>query len=327
MYLFNLIRWKNLVFLFLTLFLMQTSVVNPILLTFGFDSLLSDLEFALMLLAVLFLAAGGYVINDYFDVKIDEINKPEQRIVGRMIDRHRAIVIHQVLTAIGVCAGLYLAFLLRSITVGAIYVLIPGLLWFYSASYKRQFFIGNIIVAFNVACSILLVALINVSKLRLCYGDLLFETPILRNIYMWIGGFTLFAFLFTICREIIKDIEDEEGDREMECYTLPIKLGLAKTKYVLYGVLVVMILLLCYVSYSLIPFVGDLSSQYILWGLCVPMLVLGILIMMGKTKRDFAQASQLAKYIMLVGVLYSVVFYYLMAKTFGILFFGVFSVV
>ena len=322
----ELIRWKNLLMLGFTLLLMQYAVVNPTLAVYGWQSVLSGWQIALMVGGVVLIAAGGYAVNDYFDVKIDAINKPVTRIVGRLIDRRQAIIIHQVLTAIGVLCGVILAVWLRSFTLGIIYVFIPGLLWFYSASYKRQFFVGNLIVAFNAALSILIVGMANALPLEAEYGELLHHTFILRQLYAWTAGYAVFAFLCTLIREIIKDIEDETGDREMECHTLPIKLGIPKTKYTLYALIIVVMGLLCWVNFFCLPFPikGSLSTRYMLFGLILPLLVLLYWLFTAKRKTDYRSASSMTKFIMLIGLLYSLIYYFLLAKQYGIALFGLF---
>lgn len=322
----ELIRWKNLLMLAITILLMQYVIVNPTLAIYGWQPMLSGWQVVLMLLAGVLIAAGGYAVNDYFDVKIDAINRPLTRIVGRLIDRQQAIMVHQILTAIGVLCGLTLAVCLRSFTLGVLYVFVPGLLWFYSASYKRQFVIGNLIVAFNAALCILIVGMANAIPLEATYGELLHHTPVLRQLYAWTLGYAVFAFLCTLLREIIKDIEDETGDREMECHTLPIKLGIAKTKYVLYALILLNIALLCVVNFIWLPFPikGSLSTRYLIFGLILPFLVLGYLIFSAKRKNDYKSASSMSKFIMLIGLAYSLIYYFLLAKQYGISLFGLF---
>lgn len=324
----ELIRWKNLLMLACTLLLMQYVVVNPTLAIYGWQPMLSTWQVILMITAGVMIAAGGYAVNDYFDVKIDAINRPLTRIVGRLMDRHQAILVHQVLTGVGMLCGLSLAVWLRSFTLGVLYVFVPGLLWFYSASYKRQFVIGNIIVAFNAALSILMVGMANAIPLKAMYGELLQQTPVLRQLYAWILGYAVFAFLCTLLREIIKDIEDETGDREMECHTLPIKLGVNKTKYILYALIVLIIALLCIVNFMCLPFPikGSLSTRYLIFGLILPLLVLGYLLLVAKRKNDYKAASTMSKFIMLLGLLYSLIYYFLLAKQYGIAIFGLFVI-
>jgi 4-hydroxybenzoate polyprenyltransferase len=280
--------------------------------------------FLLLMSATVLIAAGGYVINDYFDVKIDAINRPEKQIVGNILTRHTAMVLHQVFTGLGVLCGLLLAYFAGSITLAFIFIVIPGLLWFYSASYKRLFMIGNLVIAFISSITILVVGIAQLSFLQKEFGNLVFETPIPSQFYGWIGGFAIFSFLCTLIREIIKDIQDEKGDREMECHTLPIKWGINKTKIFLYCLIVCTIILLLLTNNYFIHFKGYLTLKYIIFGLVIPLIALVYLLFSAKSNSDFQHASNLAKIIMIIGVLYGFVFYYLQAKTFGISLFNIF---
>lgn len=323
----KLIRWKNLLFIVLIQWLMQHSVVYPLLQTYGFETSPHALLYWLLIAATVLITAGGYVINDYFDVKIDRINKPEKVVVGQDVSLRSTMLFYQILTVIGTVTGIIIAFMSRSFTLGFIFILTPGLLWFYSASYKRQFVIGNLIVALSSALSVLIVGVLAVALLKLQYSnELLQQTPVPSKVYGWIGGFAGFAFLLTWIREIIKDMEDAEGDREMECRTMPIKWGEKNTKYFLYALIALTIAALFHVNHYYIDFEGNFTFQYIAFGLAVPLLNLAYLIFKGEEKKDFQRASNVSKVIMLIGVLYSLVFYYFQAKTYDISLFGLFLV-
>jgi len=320
----KLVRYQNLIFIAFIQFVMRQVVLIPILQTFGFDATMDTSMLFLLITSTVLIAAGGYVLNDYFDVKIDAINRPDKQLVGVVLSRHTAMALHQVLTALGVVCGLLLSYFARSFTLAFIFIVIPGLLWFYSASYKRQFLIGNLVIAFISAITILVVGIAQLSFLQKEFGSLIFETPIPSHFYGWIGGFALFSFLFTLMREILKDIEDEKGDREMECRTLPIKWGINRTKSFLYGLIALTVILLFLSNNYFIHFNGNLTTKFIIFGLVLPLAALCYLIFMARSKSDFHQASKLSKVIMLVGVMYSFVFYYLQAKTYGISLFNVF---
>lgn len=321
----RLIRVKNLIFLAFMEFMMQKSVNVPILQTFGFDAFMSDAYLTLLIAGSVFIAAGGYILNDYFDVKIDLINRPEKVIVTRQISKSTAMILHQFLSITGVLCGLLLAWFARSFTVALVFILIPGMLWFYSASYKRQFLIGNLVVAFNAAVSVFIVGIAQLAFLEKTYGKLIFETPLPGQLYMWIGGFGLFAFLTTWIREIIKDMEDEAGDREMECRTMPIKWGKMATTWFATVLIILTSALLLYFSVS-VPFDGTLTLRYVLPGIILPLAMLLYLLFSAKVPADYHQASSLTKLIMLIGVLYSLIFYYLQAKTYGFSIFNHFMV-
>lgn len=322
----KLIRFQNLLFIAFLQFVMSQVVLMPILQIYGFEAVVETGRLMMLIGATVLIAAGGYVLNDYFDVKIDAVNNPDEQIVGQSVSRHAAMLIHQVLTGFGVLCGLLLAYFGRSFTLAFVFIVVPGLLWFYSASYKRQFIIGNLVIAFVAALSVLVVGITQLAFLQKEYGKLIFETPIPSQIYSWIGGFALFSFLSTWIREIIKDMEDEKGDREMECRTMPIKWGISNTKFFLYILIALTVAALFIANSVLIPFDGNLTLKYIIWGLTLPFGTLAYLIFKAKKAADYNQAASLCKFIMLIGVLYGFVFYFLEAKTHGFSIFNLFIV-
>lgn len=322
----KIVRPVNLLFIAIIQLIMQYTVIIPIMQTYGFGTEVKDLRLFLLIASTIFIAAGGYALNDYFDIKIDKINRPAKQIAGKEIQRSSLMIYHQVLTAIGVGCGLLLAYFSKSFTLAFIFIIVPGMLWFYSASYKRQFMIGNLVVSFNAALSVLIVAIVQIAVLKNTYGDLLYETEIPKNIYGWVGGFSFFAFMSTWIREIIKDLEDKDGDMEMECRTMPIVWGNAKTKIFLYVLIFITFALAFAADIFLINFPGSLSTRYILFGIGLPYIVLIYLVYKSSTKEAFHQASVLAKVIMFIGVLYGFVFYYLQAKTYGFSMFNLFII-
>ncbi len=323
---FQVIRGKNLLFLLFIQKLLEYAVVSPILQVFGFESS-NYWEYWLLNIASVLIAGGGYIINDYFDVEIDKINKPKKVFIGTNISQSIAFKYYSLLSILGIFFGLLLAFRVESFTLGFVFVFTVGLLWIYSSTYKRKPFIGNLIVAFLSALSLLIVAILPITILRNSYGmNLLNATPIPIMIYKWVGGFAFFAFLMTLIREIIKDMEDIEGDKKAGCRTLPIVWGLKVTKWFTAFLILATISFLLLIDYLWIPFEGTLSFWYILFALIVPLLILIGLMIKAKEDCCFEKASTLAKLIMLMGILYSIIFYFLQAQTFGIPFFELFYV-
>ena len=325
---FRLVRLPNLIFLAVIQILMYFSVIQPIMQIHGFENAQqNNVFFWLLVCASALICGGGYVLNDYFDVKIDNINKPDKLLITNVITKKSAMLIYQILSGAGLAVGLVLAFGLKSFTLGFIFIVTVGLLWFYSASYKRQFLVGNLIVAFLAAIAVLTVAILQIVILQKNYGNLIYDfiPNVPPMIYAYVGGFSIFAFLMTWLREVIKDIEDEAGDREMECRTMPIKWGIAKTKIFIYA-LILLIIIALFISTKLISFNGTLTFRYILFGTIIPLFVLAFLIFSAKEKKDFQQAATFAKIIMLSGVLYSVIFYFEIAKMFKVPFFNLFFV-
>ena len=306
----KLIRIPNLVFIAILLWVMEKWVAVPVLGQSLWQEQLPWWLLMLLIVSTVLIAAGGYVINDYFDVKIDRINRPERLIVTRTISKEQAMRFFQILTACGIAMGMAVAVVVRSTTLGLIYVVVPGLLWFYSSSYKRQFIVGNVIVAFASALVPMLIAFANVSYLKHSYGEVVQYSPASRDLYIWLGGFALFAFLCTWIREVIKDLQDQTGDRELECHSMPIKMGETPTKVFVTAMVLLTVGLIAWLAFSILPFPhvwGGLSIRYVVFGLFVPFVCLLWLVWAAKIPSDYRAPQFLAKFIMFLGTLYAYV--------------------
>ena len=308
----KLLRVGNLAFLAILLFVMEKWVALPLLQLAQFSEQMPWWVLTLIILATVFVAAGGYVINDYFDVKIDRINRPDDLVVTRHISREGAMRLFQVLTLVGVMMALGVAWWARSWTLAMIFIVIPGLLWFYSASYKRQLLIGNIVVAFASALVPLLIAIINADYLAHLYGEALAYTPIVGQLYVWLGGFAIFAFLMTLVREMVKDIEDREGDCEMECRTIPIVWGVKTTKIIVTILLLAIAALIVYIAWAVLPFPHSwqsFSTRYVVFGLLVPIACVITLLWASTNQVEIRRTQLVLKFMMFMGVMYSFVIY------------------
>ena len=235
-----------------------------------------DTRLFLLTVSTVLIAAGGYVINDYYDVKIDLINKPERVVVGKSITRRYALLIHTLLSLTGVGIGFLLSWKIGLVNAGCAF-----LLWLYSNALKRLSFIGNFTVALLTGLSIFIV-------------NVLYPPwSVLTCIY------ALFAFFITLVREIIKDLEDLKGDDTFGCRTLPIVYGIRKTKMVNYFLLI----LFSMVVISLNQLVTPLPMEFFAWSLFLPMAAFSGWLVRADTRRDFYQLSQFCKVIMLAGIL------------------------
>ena len=235
---------------------------------------LNDIRLFLLTCSTVLIAAAGYIINDYYDVKIDYINKPDRVIIGRTITRRYAILFHVVLSVTGIFIGLFLHWKISLINAFCV-------LWFYSNNLKRLPFVGNFTVAVLTGLSILLIAVL--------YRV---NNPL-------IGIYASFAFFMTLIREIIKDMEDLKGDNTFGCKTLPIVLGIRKTKSVIYLILSVFIVVVLVLNY----FYKALPFDYYILFLFVPLLVLLYHLVRADMKKDFSLLSTFCKAIMLLGIL------------------------
>ncbi len=278
----RLIRFTNLLLMAFCQLLVRACLLLP---HQPWSKVLFDSPFALLVFSTLSIAAAGYIINDYYDIKIDAINKPKRVVIGKFLNRRKAMLAHLLLSSIGVFIGFYL-----SLPIGLIHLGAALLLWGYSARLKQTLLIGNITIALLSATMVLVVAV--------------FEK--VDNKAVWAYG--AFVFLITIVREIIKDMEDVKGDATFDCRTLPIVMGIPGAKWFLYFfILAFAITLLSGVIYR----VHEVYfTTYILLLIILPMGYLTYRIYRADRKKDFTRLSRLVKWIMLSGMLSMLLFRY-----------------
>lgn len=231
---------------------------------------------ALLTLSTLLVAAAGYIINDYYDVKIDLINKPDRVVVGRSIGRRYALLLHSVFSVAGIAIGTYL-----SLWIGAVNLFSVWLLWLYSNTLKRKPFVGNVAVALLTGLSILVV-------------DALFYP---HHSLIWI--YALFAFFMTLVREIVKDMEDLKGDNTFGCRTLPILLGIRRTKAIIFLILIVFLTSVVVLNRSY----TQLPLYYFVLFLFAPVSLLAIWLLRADMKKEFTWISTFCKVILVLGII------------------------
>jgi len=312
----NLIRWQNLLIVILTMVLMRYAVLGPVISKIGVILLKGTGEevpivlqfpwydFIILVAATVFITAGGYVINDYFDIKTDLINKGKV-IVGTKIPRRQAMMWHNIFNIAGVSAGFYISWKAGNIWLGALFLVVSGLLYFYSASYKRQFLIGNIIVAILTAMVPLLVVFYELPALYKYYTVNAITLPKLNFIFYWVGGFAIFAFLTTLTREIIKDIEDFEGDVAYGRNTVPVVIGVLSAKVVSVSLIFITVALLYLTWYFYIN--DTITLIYLSAAIVLPLVYVIYKVVISRNRKQLHSASSIMKIIMLTGILYSVV--------------------
>lgn len=306
----RLVRWSNLLFLGALIWVMEKWVATPVLDAAAFGEQLPWYILLLVGAATVLIAAGGYVINDYFDVKIDRINRPDEVVVTRSVSKPAAMRLSVGLSAAGVACGIAASAILRSMTIGIVFAVVPGLLWFYSSSYKRLFLIGNLTIALLAGLTPLLVAMANVAVLQLRYETILPYTTLVHDLYTWLGGFALLAFLLTWIREIVKDMQDQMGDRELECHSMPVVWGEKWTKVFVTVLIVCTLAIIGHLWWHVLPFPtgwSSLSTRYIVLGVVIPLLGALWLLWAAKIPSDYKTCQQVIKFTMLIGMLYSIV--------------------
>lgn len=313
----KLFRLPNLLIIAITQYMMRYFIIKPFLAVNKFELQFSDFHFFLLVLSTVLIAAGGYAINDYFDTKTDRLNKPSRVVIDKTISRGFAIKIHLVLSTVGVLIGVYLSFFIDIPGISIVFVLASGMLWFYSMTYKKEFLIGNLIVSLLTGIVPVMVILFELPLLNEVYGDIMLKVDANFNyIFYWVLGFGFFAFTTNLIREIIKDAEDFEGDSAYGMNTIPIVLGIRISKIIISILIVAFLVSLVFLLIKFIIITNSgidyISSSYFAFLVIFPSFFIISRVLLAKTKKDYHLASLLMKFVMLFGILYSIVVYIIM---------------
>jgi 4-hydroxybenzoate polyprenyltransferase len=291
-----------------TLLTIRYGVIYPFLKYNGFELQLSLFQFVLLNLSIILIAAGGYVINAYQDRKIDKENNPGQFTDEDKNCCKKMMSLYNYLTIFGVVSGGILSFSIGQFMFTGIFLLVAGLLWFYSTTYKFMPFVGNVIVAFLIALVPLMLVIFEIPLLTAKYRQFLIQNNVnFMPLFYFVGTFSVFAFLINLMREIVKDIEDLTGDNLYKKNTIPVYFGekTAKIISILIGLTTAVLLIYIQTKYKL----GQISFWYILTILVFPIVLVSVKLVFDNTPGNFKLSSNILKIIMLAGILYSVVFY------------------
>jgi 4-hydroxybenzoate polyprenyltransferase len=301
--LFRLIRWPNLLIVAASQVLIRQCILVPLLKQVNMEIQLSSPIFVMLVIATVFITAGGYAINDYFDRKIDRVNKPQALIVGRLVYPRHAMAYHLFFTSSGVLLGTWVAFRAGELYLCLVFFMVSGLLWFYSTIYKRELLLGNVIVALLTALVPFLVLLFELPLLAQHYGSAV--NPTTRYLMIWVLGFSLFAFLLNLIREIVKDAEDFEGDHAYGKKTVAVIWGIRTARYISVALICLTIALL---AFAWLLFVRDnITLLYFFIMLVVPLVISAVMLLKGGDQAFFHKTGNLLKAIMLSGLGYMIV--------------------
>lgn len=322
----RLIRFPNLIIIAFTMYGVRYGIMEPIwqhaisemlnrgFLVSGLSLHMSSFDFALLNFSIISIAAAGYIINDYFDTKIDRINKPEYVIVGRIVKRRVAMILHISLSFIGLLIGVYLSLKVGNWKLSSIHLFSIIALWFYSTHLKKQLLSGNILISLLVALVPITAGLfefasgsmVNLQILNK-YVDGMGSALLSKGSFLVIG-YAVFAFLSNLIREIIKDIEDMEGDQADGAQTLPIVLGETQAKFICISIAVFLIILIGVIEKLL--WTSDFSGLfwYLLVAVIIPLILIIIWVSRANQKQHYTFASTLCKLLIVSGIISMFVF-------------------
>ncbi|MGI8584749.1 MAG: geranylgeranylglycerol-phosphate geranylgeranyltransferase [Chitinophagaceae bacterium] len=260
--------------------------------------------FYLLVTASIVIAAAGYIINDYFDLNIDLVNKPDKLIIEKHISRRWAIFLHLCFSFIGFAISCYVGYKLRNIYIPFFNLLCIAGLWFYSTTFKQKLLIGNVIVALLTAWVILIVTLAEFKISRSATVNSFIIPRLMKVSFLYAG----FAFTITLIREVVKDMEDIQGDVKYGCKTMPIVWGIPVSK-VFAGVwLVVLIVGVAGLQFYVLQLGWWLSAVYCVLLIIIPLLWILQQLYRAQNAHDFNRLSSAIKIVTLTGLV-SMIFF------------------
>ncbi|EDP70510.1 4-hydroxybenzoate-octaprenyltransferase [Flavobacteriales bacterium ALC-1] len=278
-------------------YLIKYALLLPFYESHGVTTTLSPLAFFLLVLATVCIAAGGYVINDVYDIETDKVNKPKKVIINKHISEKKASLLFIILNIIGVGLGFYLSNGIGKSAFFVVFILASALLYIYSSYLKQMALVGNIVVSLVVALSLLLVGIFELLPAI---------TDTNRSVQVFffkiILDYAIFAFMINFIRELVKDIEDIDGDNKAGMQTLPIVIGRERTNKIVFFLSLIPIFLIVYYVITNF-FKQQLLVGYFLVLVIAPLIYVSIKLFSAEQKSHYKHISLILKLVMLTGML------------------------
>jgi 4-hydroxybenzoate polyprenyltransferase len=295
----RLVRWQNLLFIVITQCCYEYGIYLPIYKTHDLT------QFILLVIASVLIAAAGYIINDYFDLNIDQINKPDKVVVNHGVSRRWAIFWHMLLSLLGFfCTVLALSPFHFWYLIFANLICIV-LLWLYSTNFKRQLLIGNIVISLLTSWVILVIFF---SKSPISLQAVTSPDQAAIRLFRLTMLYAAFAFVISLIREVLKDMEDRMGDQQYGCRTMPIVWGLQASRVFIYVWIIVLAGTLLLLQVYVVAYGWWLSIAYCLLLIVLPLLLILQQLSSAQTQPDFHRLSSWIKWVMLTGI-FSMLFF------------------
>jgi 4-hydroxybenzoate polyprenyltransferase len=303
----RLIRFPNLLIIILTQVLVRHALFSTFYSMSDIQLQMPELDFILLVLTTVLIAAAGYIINDILDQGIDNINDPNRNIIGKIVSERIAYIIYYTINVAAVLIGFYLGYRVGKIQLGIIFLIIATMLYYYSLKYKYLPLWGNLVVSL---LSFMVIGIVWLFEFYMLKMDPLAFTEIETNqkfINILVLSYAGFAFLVSLGREIIKDLQDIEGDRRSGCRTFPIVFGIGAARVL--AIIFILVTMACLGYFQHLLFSNEFRITGLYLFLIQGLLLIAILLSLGKPQpKIFGRASTALKITMIAGIL-SMVFF------------------
>ena len=295
----KLFRVVNLIIIAFIMYLLRFYLFEPSFEIDNIANIFTEWQFALIVLTYVLISAGGYAINDYYDIGMDEINRPGKTVLRNKLPLRAGMSWFIVLTGLGIALGMIVAYQLESRSMYFFPIFVAALYWFYSTKYKREIFSGNLVVSFLAALSIILVFLYYVLSFSKTGQFPVLSFPYIKKAVLIYAGF---AFYITFIRELVKDVIDVKGDKEFNCKNIPIKYGLKKSRIILLVLsfaFIAALLLFAFFTYKM----NKTYLFYYILVILLPLFIYFILqLLKAKKESDYKPLALFLKIYMLAGI-------------------------
>jgi 4-hydroxybenzoate polyprenyltransferase len=290
-----MLRLTNLLIIAITFFMLRYLVFIPVYTKYSLLPGMGSLDYMIMVISTMLIAAAGYMSNDYFDIIADRINKPEKQFVGTKVTPGTALASSLLLSLFSALIAIWISWQLKNWIPAILLLTALGVAWWYAIQLKRSFVWGNLAVACMSAGTIGMAWLIE-------YHTAFVPSEPCRIITAIVTGISIFALLLSLMREIVKDIEDLEGDRLIGCKSLPIVKGIPFTKIVLLLIGLITMVLLVVAQVYLFRFNKIIAAVWLLVSVEIPLVGFAIALTKSESKQDFHRLSIMLKWIMVGGI-------------------------
>jgi len=294
----RLIRLPNLLIIALTLYCFRYLVALPYYSIAGAGFQMDEISFALMVTVTMLIAVAGYLINDHYDREIDKINRPGRPSVSGSLPA-ASLPAMASLFSIASLAGMILLSIRMSSVIPAL-VLCTALItvWWYAMHLKKSLLWGNLAVAFM---SSLTLGMAWLFEWMLMVRAATVSVD-LNAISLIAFGITVFAFLLSLIREIIKDLEDLEGDRMFGCRSIPIVKGIRFTIRLVVILSMILFILLLVSQIYLIRHGMPVVAWWLAFAVEIPSGFFLYYLLHATARQDYHRLSSLLKWIMVGGI-------------------------
>ncbi|MBW2960649.1 geranylgeranylglycerol-phosphate geranylgeranyltransferase [Mesonia aestuariivivens] len=289
----QLVKLPNLVLIIITQVLIKYFLLEP----FGIAITLNNFGFSLLVIATICLAAAGNIINAIFNAESDLINQPHKVLIGRKISEKAAYNLFFVLNILGVVIGFYLSNMIQKPSFTAIFIFTSALLYLYAQSLKKYLILGNVLISFLVAMSIVILGIIDLYPAITPQNKMSQQT-----IFSILIDYSIFAFLINWLREMVKDQQDINGDHKAGINTLPIAIGKDRTNKVIFLIAILPLVAILYYLYEYL-YHNNYSLVYALVFIIAPLLYVMFKLLAANTKKDYQHLGFVIKLIMIFGII------------------------